>query len=65
MITHLCRTCATPVDVARIDITTIAGPPTFTWGRYEQCSGCGSTDEPMEVIDANDKALGRGQWESR
>ena len=63
MITHLCKTCAGPVEVGRVDITTMTSGPTFVWGRWEQCAGCGSTAEPMQVVDANDAQLGRGQWE--
>lgn len=50
--THRCRTCGTPVDVARVDITSRTGPaPRFTWGRWAACSGCGSTEQPDLVPD--------------
>lgn len=63
MITHLCTTCAGPVEVRRVDVTTWGGGPSFVWGMHEQCPGCGSTARPMEVVDANDRQLGLGQWE--
>jgi NAD-dependent dihydropyrimidine dehydrogenase PreA subunit len=63
VITHLCSACGTPVEVARVDVTTVAGGPSFVWGRWERCTGCGSTAEPMRVVDANDRQLGTGQWE--
>jgi hypothetical protein len=65
VITHLCRTCAGPFDVARVDITTYSSGPNFIWGCWGRCPGCGSTEAPMEVVDANDEALGLGQWEPR
>lgn len=49
MITHLCRTCASPVKVARIDATTYISGPSFAWGRWDPCTGCGSTGQPMQV----------------
>lgn len=64
MITHLCKTCEASVTVARVDITTMTSGPTFVWGMHEQCTCCGSTARPLEVVDANDKRLGMGQWES-
>jgi hypothetical protein len=66
VITHLCRSCATPVDVERVDVTRILDMvPRFLWGRWERCTGCGGTEAPMELVDANDKALGLGQWEPK
>lgn len=61
--THICKTCETAVEVDRVDVTTITSGPRFLWGRWERCAGCGSTAAPLEVVDANDERLGRGQWE--
>lgn len=63
MITHRCRSCTGPVEVARIDVSTMVGGPQFMWGRHEECRDCGSRERPTEVIDANDGQLGLGQWE--
>jgi NAD-dependent dihydropyrimidine dehydrogenase PreA subunit len=63
VITHLCTTCGGPVGVARLDVTTTSSGPKFIYGRWETCAGCGSIAEPMQVVDANDQALGLGQWE--
>lgn len=65
VITHLCRTCAGPVEVARWDVTTMTSGPRFLWAAWGRCPGCGSTEQPMQVVDPNDEALGRGQWEPR
>jgi hypothetical protein len=63
VITHLCRTCGSPVEVARIDATTYISGPSFAWGRWDPCTSCGSTNQPMQVVEPNDPALGLGQWE--
>jgi hypothetical protein len=61
--THLCKTCETSVEVARVDVTTVTSGPRFMWGMHERCTCCGSTDRPLEVMGPNDERLGRGQWE--
>lgn len=63
MITHLCKTCESAVEVGRVDVTTMTSGPSFMWGRWQRCTTCGSTAAPLAVVDANDRRLGIGQWE--
>lgn len=63
--THICKTCETAVEVGRVDVTTTLSGPTFMWGRWERCTGCGSTAAPLQIVDPNDDRLGYGQWEPR
>jgi hypothetical protein len=57
LITHLCKKCETPVQVDRIDVSTPMSGRLFAWGIWQACTACGSTAEPLAVIDANDKRL--------
>jgi hypothetical protein len=55
LITHRCRFCGEPVDVDLVETTGLVDLArrvrTYTWGRWEKCGECGSTEHPGLVID--------------
>jgi uncharacterized protein (UPF0212 family) len=56
VITHRCKTCNGPVDVALVDTTSQLefarnNSRTYVWGMWEACPTCGSVDQPTLVVD--------------
>lgn len=63
--THRCRACGSPVEVERVEATTLgeaaARLHACLWGRSRRCA-CGSTAYPEPVMDEDFLTLGRLGW---